>query len=125
MSENKIYVGDIGTIILVDTSSDISTATKVSLMVKKGSLDEIEWVAANYVETLQEYVDDANVSAKLTDPEFDGMAPTDNVERRVKYVTVDGDLDVSGKYKVQVRQESPTWTGRGMTFEIAVIDHFK
>ena len=107
MTEEIVYVGDIGTVILADMKGDISAATVVSLKVLKSKDDdEVEWVGELFTETLQEYVDDT--TAKLTDSEFEGMATTDNVMRRIKYITVADDFEISGNYKIQGYLESPS-----------------
>ena len=128
--EEGPYVGDIGTEILVDTGSDLTDSTKVSFKVKKPSADvEVEWIGEKHTETLQEYVD--ATTANLTDDEFSGMDPGDNVTRRIKYITKgdivdeDDDFSVAGTYKIQSYSESPTWTGRGNTFEQKVKGHYK
>jgi hypothetical protein len=81
----KYYVGDIGTEIIVDTCSDISTATLVSLKVKKPDDTEVEWVGAIYDTT------------------------------KIRYIVLAGDFDQSGKYRVQSYVEMPGWEGRGDT----------
>ena len=118
-AETKVYIGDIGTVILADMKADISTATVVSLKVKKpGSAVEVTWVGSLYVETLAEYIADTGASA--SDDDFDGIETTDNVTRRIKYTIVSGDWSVVKTYKMQGYAELPAWQGRGETFEIVI-----
>jgi len=118
-AETKVYVGDIGTVILGDMKADISTATLVSLKVlKPGASAEVIWVGELYEETLTAYV--AATDAELTDDDFDGMVGSDNVTRRIKYTIISGDWSVAKTYKMQGYAELPAWQGRGETFEIVI-----
>jgi len=40
----KIYVGDVGTVLLVDAGEDVSSANPISLMVKKPDGTVVEWL---------------------------------------------------------------------------------
>jgi len=98
VSTDKIYVGDVGTAIIVDCGSDLHGAS-ADLAVRKPDGSEAIWVAAVVV--------------------------MDGKERFLRYVTHDGDLDQPGTYKVQARVHVPGWTGRGATFAFKVYQHYK
>ena len=92
----KSYVGDIGTVITVDTGTPIADATVVKLMVlKPGASAEVEWTGAIY-----------NTNY-------------------VRYTTVDGDFSIKGNYKIQAFVDTPSGEWRGETFTIRVYDDFK
>ena len=92
---NKPFVGDVGTVITVNTREDISTATKVSLMVQKPDGSEDEWIGTIYN------------------------------ERYIRYTIADGDFNVAGTYRLQAYVEMPGWKGRGVTTEFDVYDYFE
>lgn len=92
--QNKVYVGDIGTEIILDTFTDLSEATVVKIYVKKGDGSTAEW-GASVVEGT-----------------------------KIKHVTVDGDISVSGVYKTQAYIEINTWSGLGATDMFTVFDKF-
>ena len=79
--EGKVYVGDIGTEIVVDTCSDLSTATKVELRVEKPSGAPVTWAGTVFETT------------------------------KIRHVAVSGDLDEVGEYNLQAYVEMPGWTG--------------
>ncbi len=87
---DKIYVGDIGTEILVDCAADISTASNPVIEVKKPDGTVVQWPA-----TLQ------------------GTTT-------LRYVTQAGDLDQEGRYLVQARPNILGWSGRGETARFVV-----
>ncbi len=76
-----IYKGDVGTVVLLDTLSDISSATQVLIRVKKPSGVCTEWSSS--VDSLT----------------------------KVKYVIQSGDLNESGIYKLQPKVTMPGFTG--------------
>ncbi len=81
---NKYYVGDIGTDVIVDVGSDITTASLTNLSVKKPSGKEVTWVGA-VVQTT-----------------------------KIAYTTVAGDFDEPGTYKLQSLVTLLSgWSGRG------------
>lgn len=45
-TENRVYLGDIGTVITLDCESDISAATVRKILVRKPDGSEIEWTAS-------------------------------------------------------------------------------
>lgn len=94
MAKNKVYVGDYGTEIILDTLTDISTATKASIKVRRPNGSAVEWVGTVFETT------------------------------KVRYVTQPGDLGVKGDHLLQAYVEMPTWNGRGETVELEVSDTF-
>lgn len=93
---NKYYVGDVGTEIIVDTCSDISTASKVSLVVMKpNATASVEWIGSIYEGTKIRYVVDAD------------------------------DFNVAGEYRMQAYVEMPGWKGRGNTVRFKVSNTFE
>ena len=92
---SKYYQGDVGTEIYVDTCSDISTATFVSLKVKKPDGTDVEWVGV---------VSDTT---------------------KIKYVVQVGDFDQVGEYRVQSYVEMPSWSGLGDTTTFMVSQPFQ
>lgn len=87
---DKVYVGDIGTIIEVDCDEDISTATGYKLVVRKPDGTRADWTASIYGTTA------------------------------LRHTTVAGDLSVAGIYRVQPYMTLDSWTGRGKTVEFEV-----
>lgn len=92
---NKVYVGDIGTIITLDTDETISSATTTDIKVKKGDGTTATWVAV--------------------------LSGTDSVT----YTVVADDFSCSGVYKVQAYVVMPNWSGLGETAEFQVYDAFE
>ena len=86
----KAFVGDIGTVILLDCGCDISAATITSIRVKKPDRTSYDWPAEIY---------------------------SDNY---IKYITVDGDFDQEGTYILQAYIEIPDWKGRGEPAKISI-----
>ena len=92
---NKIYVGDIGIIIILDTNETISDATTTDIEVKKGDGTMTTWTGS--------------------------LSGTDSVE----YMIVDGDLSCAGIYKIQAHVVTPAWDCLGNTVEFQVYDVFE
>jgi len=92
---NKIYVGDIGTIITLDTNETISDATTTDIEVKKGDGTITTWTGS--------------------------LFGTDYVT----YTIIAGDLSCSGIYKVQAHVIMPEWDGLGETAEFRVYGAFE
>jgi hypothetical protein len=90
----KIYVDNVGGVILLDTKTDISAATSIVIKVKKPDNSKAEWAAAVYNTTF------------------------------VKYTTIADDLNMPGDYKVQAHFTLNGWTGRGETAKFEVHSHF-
>lgn len=87
---DKVYVGDIGTDIIVNCGSDISDATDRKLMVKKPDGSIVEWDADIYQSNY------------------------------LKYTIVDGDFNLQGVYKLQASLTLSGWSGRGETVNFTV-----
>jgi len=92
---SKIYNGDIGTEFVVDTGSDISTATTMQLKIKKPSGTIVTWDC------------------------------TQTQTTKITYTTILNDIDEVGKYTGQAYVALPDWQGYGETFDFSVWDVFK
>lgn len=90
----KYYVGDVGTEIIVDTCSDISTSTVRDLLVEKPDGTRVTWHGSVYETT------------------------------KIRYVVRAGDFDQAGEYSVQAYVEMPGWTGKGNTVTFKVTGEF-
>jgi hypothetical protein len=101
INESKYYVGDVGTEILIDTGSDISTATVLKLLVKKPCGSTTEW------------------TGELGPPNTVG------VYTRIKYVVRQGDWDMAGWWNVQAYVEMPGWKGRGDTVKFRLYPDYQ
>lgn len=92
--ESRSYVGDVGTVVLVETNADLSAATSCKLMVRKPNVAEpVEWTA------------------------------TDD-DTKVRYVIQSGDLDAPGDYLIQPLVTLPSGTWRGETFTWTIYEAF-
>ena len=89
-----VYVGDIGTEIILDCGTDISSATVRKINARKPDGTTLQWLA-----------------------DADGTTS-------IKYVTVDGDLSAAGLWLLQAYIEMPGWKGRGETARMPVADSF-
>ena len=85
---STVFTGDVGTVISMDCGENISTATLTKIKVRKSNGQKVVWDAAP-----------------------DGI-------NAIKYVTVDGDLDVPGTWHLQAYVEMPAWRGSG---EVALL----
>ena len=83
MAVNKVYVGDVGTDIVLNTGVDISAATTLKIKYKKPGGSVEEW-----------------------DGVLEGTTS-------IKYTTVTGDLDTAGLWSFQAYVVLPSWTGHG------------
>jgi len=92
---NKVYVGDIGTIIYVDVKETITSATVLQLKVKKPDEIEYTWAAS-----------------------LEGTT-------KLKYVAISGDFNQEGIYYLQAYVELPSWKGRGETVSFRVYDTYE
>jgi len=90
----KIYVDNVGGVILLDTKTDISTATGIVIKVKKPDNSKTEWSSAAYNTTF------------------------------VKYTLTADDVNMPGDYKVQAYFTLSGWVGRGETAKFKVHAHF-
>lgn len=91
---NKVYLGSIGTAIVLDCGQDISAATARSIDVKKPDGDVVSWAAV----------------AEGTNS--------------IKFITVGGSLDQTGKWRLQARVTMPTGTWPGDTATLIVYGPF-
>jgi len=92
---NKVYVGDIGTVITLDTNETISSATTTDIRVKKGDGTITNWPGS--------------------------LSGTDSVT----YTITEDDLSCPGIYKVQAYVVMASWSGLGETAEFQVYDTFE
>lgn len=79
----KHYVGDTGTVIVVDCGEVITTSTLKKLLVRKPDSTSVEWVAT-----------------------LEGTT-------QLKYTVIEGDFNCAGTYEVQAYIEMPGWKGLG------------
>jgi hypothetical protein len=93
MSE-KPYVGDIGTVVIVNCGSSIVGASTKQLKVKKPDGTEVTWEAEIY---------ESNY---------------------LRYVIVDGDFDQEGVYYLQGKVVLTGWSGSGETVDFRVYDPY-
>lgn len=91
---SKVYVGDIGTVITLNTNETISTATTTDIKVKKGDGTTTTWTGS--------------------------LSGTDSVQ----YTIVADDLSCAGIYKVQAYIVMSGWSGLGETAEFQVYAAF-
>ena len=80
---DNIYIGDIGTIIKVDTDEDLTGATGLSLVVKKPDDTIVSW------------------SASISDTQY------------LSHTIGSGEIDMIGYYCVQAAFTLGSWSGRG------------
>lgn len=92
---NKVYIGDIGTVITLNTNETISNATTTDIEVRKGDGTLATWTGS--------------------------LSGSDSVT----YTVVSGDLSCSGIYKMQAYIVMPGWSGLGETTEFQVYNMFE
>ena len=92
---SKIYVGDTGTEIVLDTGSPIIGASVVQVRARKPSGAIALWV---------------------------GVVVEVN---KIRYTTLVGDINEQGIWKLQAYVATPLWTGLGETLEIKVFPSFE
>lgn len=89
----KIYTGDVGTVIKLDTKEDISSSTDVRIIYEKPDGTSTEWIA------------------------------TINGSSYVQYITTStSDLDQAGTWTVQVYVDLGSWVGHGESTHFKVYD---
>ncbi len=88
---NKVYVGDVGTKITLDCTTDVSAATTLTIEVLKPDGTSISWVAGK----------EANNTS-------------------ISYTTKANDLDIPGVWRMQASVDSPLWVGLGETAKLRV-----
>lgn len=89
---SKIFVGDIGTEIVVDCGEAITGATSLKLRVKKPNGSLVEWIGSIKTNT------------------------------SFKYIVQSGDFSIPGVYIMQAHVTLPDWEGSGEIVEIIVFD---
>lgn len=90
---NTIYIGDVGTEVILDTGVDITSATTHVIAVKKpGATSIIEWPAELFETT------------------------------KLRYVVQDGDIDIAGDYVLMAKVSMPGWSGHGAAVAMPVSD---
>ncbi len=94
------YVGDEGTVILVDTEIDLTGSTSYQFEVKKSDDSTVQWPA--------------------TIPA--GMGEADGF---LTYTTIAGDLDQAGIYKLQARVIGSNTNHLGDTVNITIREEFE
>lgn len=94
---NKVYVGDVGTEIVLDCGCDVSDMLSATVRVQKPDGSESSWEAELKV----------------------------GEETKIVHVTAAGDLDQAGKYRLQASPALQDWQGRGETVVLRVYDHYK
>ena len=99
-NNSKHYTGEIGSIVIVNTDVDLTTATTVELHVKKPDGTVVVWIPTVY--TIQ----------------------SSEPNQYLRYLTLSGDLDQAGKYYVQPYVVFPTWSGYGATADFLVYNLF-
>lgn len=80
---SSVYMGDVGTAIILDCVAEVTDATVRSIKVKKANGVRVTWSAA-----------------------LEGTT-------KIKYVVLAGDLDVVGNWTLQAYIEMPNWSGSG------------
>lgn len=91
----KIYVGDVGTAIVLDCGSDITAATARTIEAQRPDGTTVSWVAS-----------------------ADGTT-------RIRFVTIAGSLNASGKWKLQAKVVTPAGTWLGRTVSMTVYKPFE
>lgn len=89
-----IFVGDIGTELLINMGENISSASSVSLSVRKPDGTVVTWT------------------------------PTIQGTLYLRYLTQSGDLNLAGEYAISPLLTIGSWTGRGETVYFKAIARF-
>ncbi len=92
---NRHYVGEIGTVILLDTSANISAATNKYIKCKKPDGTIVSWTAT--------------------------VAET----TKLSYTTIAGDFNQAGMYRVQASLTLSGWSGLGETALFKILEAFE
>lgn len=87
---SRVFVGDVGTVIILDTKVNITTTTTRKILVETPSGVSREWVAS-----------------------IEGLTS-------IKYTIQEGDLDEAGVWMLQAYVEMPGWKGRGSSVMLDV-----
>ena len=97
MNIPKIHKDDVGTKIILDVGTDVSTATDLRIVYKKPNGVSGYWPA-----------------------QLDPEDPT-----KIYYIVQEGDLDVVGVWIVQAYVEMPSWKGHGTEAKFNVVGHIE
>jgi hypothetical protein len=92
---NKIYIGDTGTLIVLDCGQNISAATVRTIEVRKPNGTAVQWAAV--------------------------ASGTDSLA----YTSLAGTFDQPGEWQLQARVTLPTGQWRGATVSLQVYAQFK
>ena len=84
-NEDKIFVGDVGTAIIIDIGEDTTDLISAEIVVKKPNGTVVRWPASKH--------------------------PTELT--KIYYVSQAGDFDQPGPYQAQVHAVFPDWNGSG------------
>ena len=95
-SENKVYVGDEGTVIELDCGEDISTATVTDIKVRKPDGTLVTWTGSK----------------------------NGGVNSQIDYTVVTDDFDQPGAYRLQAYVEMPSGKWRGESVSLLVYKSF-
>lgn len=88
---DKVYIGDVGTEILLDTEVDLTGNTSLQISVRKPDGTNTLWNATQVGSTSV-----------------------------IKFVTLANSLDIAGTWKLQAKVVIPLWSGHGETFAFNV-----
>lgn len=96
---DKIYIGDVGTLILIDLGEDITQATNPMLdVIPPDGMANADGTIVNGKQWVPEIVDGTYLS----------------------YEIAEGDIDEPGTYKINPKLTMGTWTGHCDTVEFTV-----
>lgn len=95
----KVYVGDVGTQVRVDMQEDLTGYSVVKLYVRKPNGSLAEWIPTVV-------------------PNAAGLNSV------LGYISLPGDLNVRGLYKIQPYVEFASWKGRGTPVYLEVFGEF-
>lgn len=91
----KVYVGDTGTALVLDTGQSLAGATAVSIEARKPNGTAVSWAGAVFETT------------------------------KVRYISQAGTFDQAGDWKLQAYVQLPSGTWRGETALLPVFASFK
>ena len=98
----KLYIGDIGTFIIVDTKVDLTNAVNAAYYIKKPDGTLVTWAPV--------------------------VIHTVDFKKYLRYEVKAGDFDQAGEYELQAYAELPEdgdwWKGRGETAKFVVYARF-
>jgi hypothetical protein len=106
--KDKVYVGDVGTVIRMDMQESLTLLEDYCLHVKKPDGTLVTWGATPVPTPSEEWRDTvASVSGNY-----------------IEYIIQEGDLDIPGDYLIQPYGTIGIWTGSGLTATLTVHDNF-